>query len=488
MKINNNKMAKKVISFLIFLVLVGIVYSCNQEISVSPPDAPPPHGYVLIDSKPDGAQIYLDGKNRRRITPDSLTWLETDTYTITLKKELFRDTSISIDAVDGERKEFFIDYTKNPAMRGEINCNGKPDGSEIFLNDSATGKTTPDILKSLLPGYYKVRYHAPNYRDNTLDVVVSSSNTSEAKTQLVDTTKWMDLNTNTSNIPTNNLTDITVDDQNNLWIGTEDNGLVKYDGNTWQIYSPGTSIIQDSKVNTVNYSIDGTVWAGTKFGLFLLKGSSWIRYNDIKYGSPLAEPYVVDIVNSIRGDVYVITHTIILNFFDSSGTWKFDNSDFRPTDTLSCMAVDMAGKLYFGTKDAGLYAGDNTGVQLKTTNSNILGNSISAIAADPSNGVWIGYGSSIATGTGIDYYNGSFEHYYVIPSNVQTHSIYADNSGMKWIGTNQGLITFTTATDAKKYNKETTGLEMNDVRGVVKDKLGRTWIATFGGGLILKKK
>jgi len=29
---------------------------------------------------------------------------------------------------------------------------------------------------------------------------------------------------------------------------------------------------------------------------------------------------------------------------------------------------------------------------------------------------------------------------------------------------------------------------MNDVRGVVKDKLGRTWIATFGGGLILKKK
>ena len=148
MKINyKNKIAKKVISFLIFLAFLGIVYSCNQEISVSPPDAPPPHGYVLIDSKPAGAHIYLDGKNRRRITPDSLTWLETNTYTITLKKDLYRDTSFTIDAVDGEKKNFFIDYTKNPAMRGKINCNGKPDGAEIFLNDSATGKNTPDLLK-----------------------------------------------------------------------------------------------------------------------------------------------------------------------------------------------------------------------------------------------------------------------------------------------------------------------------------------------------
>ena len=116
--------------FLYFLLL--IINSCNQEVSVSPPDAPPPHGVIVIDSKPQGFHIYLEGKNRRRITADSITWLETGQYTVTLKKDLFRDTSITVDAVEGKRKDFFVDYTTNPAMRGKINCIGKPDGSQIF--------------------------------------------------------------------------------------------------------------------------------------------------------------------------------------------------------------------------------------------------------------------------------------------------------------------------------------------------------------------
>lgn len=117
---------------ILLVPLVFIINSCKQEISVSAPDAPPPHGVVVIGSKPQGSVIYLDGKNRRRITPDSLTWLETGQYMVTLKREFFRDTSITIDAVDGEKRNFFIDYTTNPAMLGKINCNAKPDGAQVF--------------------------------------------------------------------------------------------------------------------------------------------------------------------------------------------------------------------------------------------------------------------------------------------------------------------------------------------------------------------
>ena len=236
-RININK---KFSAALLFASLAALLFSCNQEVSVSPPDAPPPHGVVVVDSKPPGAHIFLDGKDRRRLTPDSLTWLETGTYNVTLKKDLFRDTSITVDAVEGEKHSFFVDYTKNPAMRGQINCTVKPDGSEIFLNDSATGKVTPAVLNNLMPGYYNVRFHAHNYRDDSLNVVVSSSNISPAKLALVDTTIWMDLNTRTSTIPSNYLTAITIDDNNNLWIGTADVGLLKYDGNTWTNYLPGT--------------------------------------------------------------------------------------------------------------------------------------------------------------------------------------------------------------------------------------------------------
>ena len=213
MKIYKNIYWQKINYFIALSVLLvaALISSCSQEVSVTPPDEPPPHGVVVIDSKPTGAQIYLDGKNRRRATPDSLTWLETNTYTVTLKKDLYRDTSITISAVDGEKKNYFIDYTLNPAMRGKINCTAKPDGSDIYLDGVQTGLKTPAVLTGILPGYYSVRFSAPNFRDDSLQVTVSSSNISIAKTTLVDTTKWTDYTTQRSQIPTNRLTGITID-------------------------------------------------------------------------------------------------------------------------------------------------------------------------------------------------------------------------------------------------------------------------------------
>ncbi len=69
-------------------ILICLIFlsSCNKQVSVTPPDEPPPDGYVYIDSYPKDFHILLDGKERRRATPDSLTWLTTGSYLVTLKK------------------------------------------------------------------------------------------------------------------------------------------------------------------------------------------------------------------------------------------------------------------------------------------------------------------------------------------------------------------------------------------------------------------
>lgn len=490
-----HKFFLKIITILLVIIIIGIIHSCTQEISITPPDEPPPHGYVLIDSKPNAAHIYLDGKDRRRITPDSLTWLETNQYIVTLKKELYRDTSIIINAVDGERKQYFVDYTQNPAMRGKINCNAKPDGSEIFLNDSATGKVTPDVLSNLLPGYYKVRFHAQNHRDDSLTVTVSSSNITTAKITLVDTTVWMDLNTQTSNIPTNYLTCISIDNNNNLWIGTEDQGLIKFDGNIWQQYSSATSIIQTSKVNAVNVNDDGIVWTGNKFGLFIINSNdnTVTRYNDINYGFPLTDWYIVDIsLIPPKNEMITTKKTILIANSIRANDFVLKNREvFGITDTLTTASTDKFGTQFIGTSQTGVFVGGTSKRLFNTTNSSIIGNNVTAVTPDPINGgAWIGFKSGAALGTGISYFNNNiFQSYYILQNGGSTNSIYVDKYDMKWVGTTAGLITFTnSAADVKIYSKENTGLEINDVRGVIIDKLGRTWIATFGGGLILKKK
>ena len=66
---------------------LGIMLSsCNQKVSVTPPDTPPPDGYTFVNSYPEGFQIYLNGQERRRSTPDSLTWLKPGRYQITLNR------------------------------------------------------------------------------------------------------------------------------------------------------------------------------------------------------------------------------------------------------------------------------------------------------------------------------------------------------------------------------------------------------------------
>jgi len=113
------KISKNIFLSIVTILLLALLQNsgCDKTVSVSPPDKPPPNGYIYIDSNPEGAHIYLDGKARRRKTPDSLNWLSTNTYTITLKKELYRDTSFVVNIVEGKRLNVFTDYTKNPAMR-----------------------------------------------------------------------------------------------------------------------------------------------------------------------------------------------------------------------------------------------------------------------------------------------------------------------------------------------------------------------------------
>ncbi|MGA7837694.1 MAG: PEGA domain-containing protein [Ignavibacteriaceae bacterium] len=495
----NNTNYRQIIITIFLIVITALLSSCQQEVSVTPPDTPPPDGFVFIDSKPGGANIYLNGKDRRKITPDSLTWLGTGDYTITLKKELYRDTTINIKVVEGSRRKVLVDYTLNPGMLGKILCNAKPDGAQIFINDSATGRVTPATLENITPGFYSILYRAQNHRDDSISVAISSGSLSSAKITLVDTTVWRDFNTKTSGIPTNYLTDISVDNNNNLWIGTEDKGLLKYNGSEWKTYFPGNSLLKDSKINTVDVNDDGTVWVGDKFGIsgFNANSGFQFRFNSLDFGAPLTDYFVVDAVMQSHGHEIIVTQKTAVTF-ESSSSGIPTSIDTRTagnfggiTSDLTAGCVDKFGNNFIGSSSMGVYIGGQYIKLFNTSNSSIIGNKVSAIASDPiTGGTWIGFISGVAAGSGISYfYNGTFQSYYVIPEKTNTNSIYVDDSGKKWIGTNSGLVTFTNgANDITLFTKANSGLEINDVRGVVKDKLGRVWIATYGGGLFLKMK
>lgn len=117
---------------------------------------PPPDGVLFINTFPDSFKIFIDGKYRIRITPDSVRWLETGNYLVTLKKDLFIDTSFSVSVNEGKTTQEFIDFSINPKFRGQLSVEANPADVQIFINDSIVAHQTPATIRNLMPGIYKV--------------------------------------------------------------------------------------------------------------------------------------------------------------------------------------------------------------------------------------------------------------------------------------------------------------------------------------------
>ena len=482
----------KIIPLQIIILLV-IFAGCTQKVSVTPPDAPPPDGYIYIDSNPPAAEIYINDKYVRRITPDSVTYLSTGSYKITLKKENFRDTSFAVQVTEGKRLKILVDYTKNPLMYGKIKCVSTPDNASIFLNGVATGKRTPVVLDNIFPGDYYVRYQLTNHLDDSVKVTVQSSSVVTTTKVLVDTTLWSFYYTSNSQIPSTSFTGLVVDPSNNIWIGTEDRGLLKFDGNIWKEYSVATSIIPDNNVKAIAVNQDGTVWAGTKFGLLLTGTAVMERIPPPGGGGPLVDVNIKDLFADGNDTTYIVTDTTFLKSYVSSGrVWELDTTDLHAnlyiSSKYSSICLTNSNFLWIGTEQSGLI-NVNTYHILSTFNSFQIGDNINTLAVSPSGVLWIGYDYTIISHSSVSYYaNGNLTAPQIVPANSNTNTIFIDENDVKWIGTTKGLIEYNEATGRKLYDLETTGLNINDVRGIGEDSFGRLWIATYGEGVFVKKK
>ncbi len=491
MNCTSKKIVKKFYLKLIIVLFGGIFfYSCNKDVSVTPPDSPPPNGYVFIDSYPSGFHIYLDSKARRRATPDSLTWLSTGSYQITLKKDLFRDTTFTINVVEGVKKSFFVDFSKNPLMLGSINCTSKPDKAEIFLNDSSTGHFTPYTLQNVLPGQYEIKYHLINSLDDSSTVTVSSSNVSNLQMTLVDTTLWESFTTKNSQIQTNNLSCIAIDKDNVIWMGTYDQGFIKYDGQSWKEYTQSGTVLPDNNVSTIVVDKNNnTKFVGTMRGFVTFDGSNMHFYGYQTSGLP--DFYVLSIAIDKSDNWYIGTHAGLTKV-DKTGLWSTYNSEMVPDPIITSLTVDNNNNIWAGTSNSGIVRITSLGSSytFDQSNSQIISNNVTAIAASPLGEIWVGFDKNTVFGSGLsNYTNSKWSNVYTIPASSKTNSILIDHLNNKWVATDQGLVKFSAPSQSTTttFTFDNTGLNILNVTGVAEDSYGNIWIVTNGGGLIKYK-
>jgi streptogramin lyase len=160
------------------------------------------------------------------------------------------------------------------------------------------------------------------------------------------------------------------DNSGNVWFGTQEKGVCRYDGNTFTFFTEHG--LDKAAVRTLFQDKAGNIWAGNNgAGLFKFNGKGFINFTDEK---GLANR---DFLKKLPG---------------KEGTLA------RPWT----MNKDENGNLWIGTIDAGVWKYDGTNLTNYTTKDGLTGNAIWTIYRDKKGELWF-----VTDGEAICKYNGN---------------------------------------------------------------------------------
>lgn len=466
---------------LIILTALSLI-SCNKEVSTSPPESLPQNsGKLFVNTKPAGAKIYLNNKNTGYLSPDTVPYLDGGTYKLTTKMNLFKDSSELVIIKKDSLTSIFFDYTVNPTMKGALYIDSNPLGASIVLNDSATGKITPFEFSSLLPGTYNVVLKKTGCWDWHYSTTVRTDRTTRIYGALEDTSIFVNYTTANSNIPSDYINGVVIDQDGNKWLVDPDN-LTRFDDQNWVIYNSENSAYPGGNANSIA-AFGNEIWIATSNGLVIYKNGG---FEIIDSRSGLPSDYVYCGLKVDDNTMWVGTN-LGLCYFDGTGWIVFnaDNSGL-PMNNVSSIKIDAFNNKWVGTLGAGVVKFDDTNwTVFDSQNSGLpVSNKVTDIEIIDGISIWVSFNSMGKTALGgTAVYDGTgWTSFPSVPSS-DVSGVAVQNQNLVWFGNfDNGLSKYENGS-WHTYLISNSHISSNRVFAISIDQNNKKWIATYGGGL-----
>lgn len=247
----------------------------------------------------------------------------------------------------------------------------------------------------------------------------------------------------TNGLPEEKITALLVDENSNLWIGTENSGLFFIEKNASKakkIYL--ASEFAQARINDIE--TDGNiVYVATNYGIFYLKNLKVYYHATIETG--LAGNVIKSLFKDSQSRIWISTSTTAIPYL-LNGEIKYFQSPFSELQlTIHCMTEDQQNRIWAGT--------DGMGVICITDPSKIIYNKLEGLGSDycysifcdRSNQIWVAHRAALSC---IKISDGSIHQFQPDPVINRT---FEDNTAVGCFSSN---IIFGTSTGILRYDPQ----------------------------------
>ncbi len=316
-------------------------------------------------------------------------------------------------------------------------------------------------------------------------------------------------------LPENSVFSMLQDHLGFLWLGTQ-NGLVKYDGYNMKIYTSDADNLHSIKgrsIFTLHEDRSGNIWAGTRengLNKFNRATEQFTNYRHVPGDSAsLGNNFVFFIHEDQKGFIWVITRDQRLKRLDpQTGTFTHYEHDPEDPNSLSANSISVFGisflvfsfledrnsNIWFGTTNGFNRYNHKTDsftqyLPDSENSGSISGNIITSILESKDGQLWIG-----TIGGGLNRYDpqtDSFTNFINDPEdpnsivdNTVAH-LFEDEAGTLWLGTQGGLDRMEPSTGIfthYKHDPENSSTPSNiGLMPLFEEENGDIWFLSGGG-------
>lgn len=324
------------------------------------------------------------------------------------------------------------------------------------------------------------------------------------------------LNQQGGDLPSNQISDIVVDDEGKIWLGQE-TGLVQLDltNNKYTLHIPNPDNPKSTLENSIRViAVDHNrhVWIGGDNGIYRLDQNSnqFTHYQyDAKDPKSLGNNFSRQIYIDRNGWVWTGSDGAGISLYnEAEDNWiRFDRGDGSAgrlvSNTIRRIYEDRTGDLWVGTYPSGVHIYDRSSTAIRvyqkslTENLGPNDNNVEVIVEDRQGNFWIGSGGISRLDPKTDLFT-HYKHTTGDDSRVATTAVLSgrmDSQGDLLFGTwGSGVQKYNPATDRfdtlpvdpdQSKRGETSGNKLNDlmVWNIFEDRTKNLWFSTHYNGL-----